>query len=294
MANQTIAAATVLSTIKQIKRFLAWLAMQPGYKTRVRMNDVDYLNMSDKDVRAASSTRVTAYPTLEMVEAAIAAMPNVSDIEKRNRALTAFGALTAARVGAVISLKRKHFDTNRLLVTQEPREVDTKASKRIDTFLMPVSEGIEAVFMDWITHFDTILLFGPEDPLFPATQMGHDNERQFRATGLSREHWKTAGPLRKIYKSAFAAAGLPSYNPHSFRHMIVSEMYRRKLPIVAFKAWSQNLGHDSALTTLTSYGKLSLAEQGREVRRSVSNPDANERPITRADLEAFLRSNGLA
>lgn len=294
MSRQTIAAATVLSTIKQVKRFLAWLAMQPGYKSRVRLNDVEYLNLSDKAVRAAASARVISHPTIAMVEAAIAKMPNETDIEKRNRALVAFGALTAARVSAVISLKRKHFDKSRLLVMQEPREVDTKASKRIDTFLMPVSDMIETVFLEWIAHFDTVLLYGPEDPLFPTTHMGHDNERQFRACGLMREHWKTAGPLRDIYKAAFAAAGLPGYNPHSFRHMIVSEMYDRKLPIVAFKAWSQNLGHESALTTLTSYGTLSLAEQGREVRRTASTASNDETPLTRADLQAILRGNGLA
>jgi hypothetical protein len=48
--------------------------------------------------------------------------------------------------------------------------------------------------------------------------------------------------------------------------MIVSEMYRRELPVIAFKARSQNLGHEGAMTTLTSYGKPSREEQGRLVR----------------------------
>lgn len=294
MAKQTIAAATVLSTIKQVKRFLSWLALQAGYKSRVRLNDVEYLNLSDKDVRAASSARIVSYPTVAMVEAAIAAMPDVTDIEKRNRALVAFGALTAARVGAVISLKRKHFDTRRMLVMQEPREVNTKASKRIDTFLMPVSEAIEGVFMDWVAHYDTALRFGPEDPLFPNTKMGHDNERQFRAIGLRRDHWASAGPLREVYKAAFTAAGLPSYNPHSFRNMLVAEMYRRGLSIEAFKAGSQNLGHEHVLTTLTSYGKLPLEEQGRLIRAAFAAPPsvADDKPLTRADIEDLLRDMG--
>lgn len=295
MAKQKIAAATVLSTVKQVKRFLSWLTLQPGYKSRVRLNDVEYLNLSDKDVRAASSARIVSYPTVPMVEAAIAAMPDVTDIEKRNRALVAFGALTAARVGAVISLKRKHFNKRRMLVMQEPREVNTKASKRIDTFLIPVSDAIEAVFMDWVEHYDSVLMFGPEDPLFPNTKMGHDNERQFRAIGLRRDHWATAGPLRDIYKAAFTAVELPSYNPHSFRNMLVAEMYRRGLSIAAFKAGSQNLGHEHVHTTLTAYGKVPLEEQGRLIRNAFAAPpcEVNSTPVTLSDIEALLRDKGV-
>ncbi len=57
------------------------------------------------------------------------------------------------------------------------------------------------------------------------------------------------------------------------------------------KAWSQNLGHAGLLTTLTSYGKLSLDEQGREVRRMTQKPDGDDAPLTMAALEAFMKRN---
>lgn len=263
LQDQEFSVATMHSTIKTIKRFFSWLAMQPGYKSRIHLNDIEYLNLTDKAVRAATAGRSVAYPTRTMIETAIAAMPYVTDIEKRDRALLAFGALTAIRVRAVISLKRKHYDARRELVSQNPREVDTKFSKRIDTYLFPIDETFKAIIADWIDHYDNTLLFGPDDPLFPATRMGHDNQKQFRAAGLQRTHWKTSGPARTIYKRAFNAAGLPPYTPHSFRHMIVAEMYGRDLSIAEFKAVSQNLGHEGMATTFTSYGKLSLEEQGR-------------------------------
>jgi hypothetical protein len=46
-------------------------------------------------------------------------------------------ALTAIRDGALIGSKLKHFDERRSLIIQDPREVDTKFGKRIDTFLFP-------------------------------------------------------------------------------------------------------------------------------------------------------------
>src|SRR5262249_22937430 len=93
-----------------------------------------------------------------------------------------------------------------------------------------------------------------------------DENDCFKTGGLSRDFWANATPVRDIFKADFLAAGLPYYSPHSFRHMIVSEMYRRQLSVAEFKAWSQNLGHEGAMTTLTSYGTLSLEEQGRLIR----------------------------
>jgi len=46
--------------------------------------------------------------------------------------------------------------------------------------------------MDWVAHYDAVLKFGPEDPLFPNTKMGHDNERLFRAIGLRGDRWPFA------------------------------------------------------------------------------------------------------
>ena len=37
-----------------------------------------------------------------------------------------------------------------------------------------------------------------------------------------------------------------------------------------FKAWSQNLGHESPLTTFTSYGKVSLHRQGELIRSATA------------------------
>jgi hypothetical protein len=56
----------------------------------------------------------------------------------------------------------------------------------------------------------------------------------------------------ELWPDTFESAGLPPFTPHSFRHMIVSEMYARKMTVAEFKAWSQNLGHEGAQTTLNT------------------------------------------
>ena len=198
-----LALATVLSTINALKGFLGWLAMQPGYKNSIKQNEIEYLNLSAKDVRAATAPADKAFPTLQMVERAVSAMPDDTPLEKRDRALLSFVALTGIRDGALISLKLKHFDVERRLVLQNPNEVSTKASKRIDTFLFPLNDTFEQIVLEWVEYLRKEALFGDTDPLFPKTAVGHDDNDCFTAVGLSREHWANASPIRRIFKVAF-------------------------------------------------------------------------------------------
>ena len=263
LTTKELAKATILSTVTVLKRFFGWLAIQPGYKTKISLSEVEFLSLADKDIRAAKAPADRPIPTLEQILYTIGNMATSTAIEKRNRALVAFTTITGIRDGAAITLKLKHFDGVRRLVLQNPLEVRTKLSKRIDTFLFPLNDHLEQIFIEWIRYLKEVELFAETDPLFPKILIAQDENNCFTPVGLSREHWANATPMRTIFEDAFKRAGLPIYTPHSFRHMIVSQMYARGLTIAEFKAWSQNLGHEGAMTTLTSYGKISVEEQGR-------------------------------
>lgn len=282
LAAKGLAKATVLSTVTVLKRFFGWLAIQPGFRTKISLSEIEFLSLADKDIRAAKAPADRPIPTLEQILHVIENMPAETTIEKRNRALLAFTAITGIRDGAAITLKLKHFDSARQLVLQNPNEVSTKFSKRIDTFLFPLDDGLEQIFLDWILYLTKVELFAGTDPLFPKTLVTQDENYCFNAAGLSREHWANASPMRTIFEDAFKRADLPLYTPHSFRHMIVSQMYARGLSVAEFKAWSQNLGHEGAMTTLTSYGRISLEEQGKLVRGA-------KKPDQEADLIAQIR-----
>ncbi|MEL7430115.1 MAG: tyrosine-type recombinase/integrase [Pseudomonadota bacterium] len=290
LAQSGLAPATILSALNDLKRFLGWLALRPGFKRAIRRNDIEYLNLPQKAVRAANARVDKSYPTLQMVETVVAGMASNTPIEKRDRALIAFTAITGIRDGAIITLKLKHFDEARKLVLQNPSEVATKASKRIDIFLFPLSGKLEAIFLEWVSYLRNEKLFGMDDPLFPKTMLAHDRNRQLMPADISRSHWANASPMRAIFKAAFEKAGLPKFTPHRFRDMIVSEMYRRQLTVAECKAWSQNLGHEGAMTTLTSYGKLGLDEQGALIRQS----SKQEKDIlTRTELMKILEAKGV-
>ncbi|MCW3849488.1 hypothetical protein OF829_19800 [Sphingomonas sp. LB-2] len=119
---------------------------------------------------------------------------------------------------------------------------------------------------DWCQHLRTVLLWGEEDPLFPKTQVGLGESGGFAATGLSREGWRDAGPIRAIFKDAFTAAGLPYFNPRSFPDTLVQRGQRICTTPEDFRAWSLNLGHQGVLTTFTSYGQMSSQRQAELIR----------------------------
>jgi hypothetical protein len=100
---------------------------------------------------------------------------------------------------------------------------------------------------DWVAYLRTQKLWGLDDPLFPATKVAVGGDLRFVAAGLDRKHWSSAGPIRIIFKEAFASIGLPYFNPHSFRKTLALLGGQRCKTPEEYKAWSQNLGHEKVL-----------------------------------------------
>ena len=128
----------------------------------------------------------------------------------------AFTLLTGARDSA-IALKLKHVDLQVGSVYQDAREVKTKASKSFVTYFFPVGDEVRQIVRDWVAYLKEDFLFGNDDPLFPKTENRLSRSGVFERTGILREHWSNATPIRKIFREAFEQAELPYFNPHSFR-----------------------------------------------------------------------------
>ncbi|WP_374542373.1 tyrosine-type recombinase/integrase [Sphingorhabdus sp.] len=265
--GKPLSRATVNSTLSALRAFFVWLAGQPGYKSRLSYADADYFNLAEKDVRIAKAARHKPFPTLEQVHHVIAAMPTGSAIELRNRALVAFALLTGARDGALASFRLKHVDLVQGRVDQDARDVKTKASKTFATWFFPVGGEALPIVQDWCEYLRIALHWGDDDPLFPPTQIGLGENGGFAPVGLRRgDCWQSAGPIRDIFRSAFAAAGLPYFNPHSLRDTLVQLGEQVCTTPEQFKAWSQNLGHERVMTTLTSYGTVAPHRQAELIR----------------------------
>jgi site-specific recombinase XerD len=269
--GKLLSKATLHSTFSHLKHFFQWLSQQPGYRSRIQYSDAEYFNLSDKEIRAASTKRPQKVPSMEQIKYVINKMPSDTEIEMRNRALIAFTLLTGARDRAIASIKLKHVDLVSGCVNQDAREVQTKFSKTFTTFFFPVGEEIREVVADWVSYLRDKKLWGNDDPLFPSTLIEVGSSRRFEVTGIKCVHWNTTSPIRNIFREAFLNAGLTYFNPHSFRNTLVQlghEICRRSEQV---KAWSQNIGHERVMTTFMNYGEVTYHRQG-EIIRDLAKP----------------------
>ena len=269
--------ATLHSTLALLKNFFRWLSEQPGYKSRLQYCNADYFNLSEKEMRVATARREQKAPTLEQIKHVILMMPLDSEIDRRNQALIAFTILTGARDSAIASMKLKHVDLSAGSVHQDAREVKTKFSKTFTTFFFPVGNEIREIIAGWVSYLREKKHWGNDDPVFPATQVGLGAKHQFEVVGLKRNHWSNATPIRKIFRDAFEGAGLPYFNPHSFRNTLVRLGESICQTPEEFKAWSQNLGHEKVLTTFYSYGEVGNRRQG-EIIKDLATPQSTLAP----------------
>ena len=288
--GRPLAVATIHSRLMNVKAFFHWLAGQSGFKSRISYSDCDYFNPSANDSRIAQASREKSYPTLEQVHLVLRSMPTETEFQKRDRAIIAAALLIGARDDAMASLSIKHFDFEKRKVFQDAKEVRTKRAKTMLTDFFPVGDDVEAVVRDWITYLKTSKLFGPNDPAFPPSERGLDANGLFAVTGFRRTHWKNADPIRKAFKEAFEAVGLPYFHPHSVRRTLAVLGEKICKTPEEFKAWSQNLGHDQVLTTFSSYGAVASNRQS-EIFRSIqieNNPPANDTEPTKDEFARVL------
>src|SRR6478609_8176751 len=124
--GERISKATMLSTLRNL-RF--WLAHLPGFKSHIAYADADYFNLADKDISIARARREKCVPTLPQVHRVLSAMPADTALERRDRALVAFTAMTGARVGALASFRLDHVNIEEGYVEQDARTVRTKFAK---------------------------------------------------------------------------------------------------------------------------------------------------------------------
>ena len=265
-SGERLSKATVHSAIRDLKAFFEWLVREPGFKSKIHYSDADYFNLSDKDVTIARAQREKRVPTPEQVQYVLQAMPAATVWERRDRALVAFTAITGARVAALASFQLGHVNLEGGFVEQDARTVATKFAKTFRTYFMPICDPALDVLHGWVEELRNDHLWGPSDPLFPATLMGLASNDGFQPQGLARQGWASTGPIRDVFKRAFEAAGLPYYNPHSLRNMLVRHAMTLDLSPEQMKAWSQNLGHADVLTTFTSYGHVPTHRQGELIR----------------------------
>lgn len=266
--SKPLSASTRASILNHLKAFFLWLADQPGLRSRIRYSDCDYFSIDNRSKAIAKGARSKRYPSLAQIEHTLKVMPCSSPIEQRDRALLAFTLLTCARVSALRTAQICHVDLAEQVFHQDARVVRTKFAKTFDTWFFPVSDLALHTFSEYHAMLTRDLLFGPSDPLFPKTLIEHVPGKGFAPTGLTREPYAGTQPIARIFKQAFALAGLETFSPHRFRDTLADIGKQHCTTLQQYQAWGQNLGHEDVTTTLHSYGPIAPQQQ-RDIIRAI-------------------------
>ncbi|MFQ8433390.1 hypothetical protein [Amaricoccus sp. W119] len=155
---------------------------------------------------------------------------------RRDRALMALLYLTGSRETAAMTLRLRHVDLANRCVQFDGRDVRTKFGKRFTTFFFPVGEDLAEILAGWVRELREGHLFGPDDPLFPKTEVRRGATGGFEPAGLARTPWRAPGSVAKIFKGAFEPLGLPPFGPHSVRKTLTDLASRHCRTPEEFKA----------------------------------------------------------
>ncbi len=269
--NKTMSLSTQYTRLTKLIKFFEWLSQQNGYKSRISTDDINYLQMSKKEAKIATSPKVDSleYPTLEQVKHVCQVIDPKSEIDFRDKALISFTLLSGMRDQAIISLPLGCFDAEKLFINQDPSKgVGTKFSKTIPTFIFRFDEDLLKVVLYWHQYLINEKKFNLTDPLFPKTKVGQisDTNYAFQAEGVEPFYWKGAGSMRQIFKERCEKANLKYFSPHKFRHASIRLALDKCRSAEQIKAVSQNLGHESVSTTLLTYGRLAPDQIGKVIK----------------------------
>lgn len=296
----TISLVTQYNYLRRVKRFFNWLLEQPVYKNKILKNDIAFLRLSKKDSRIATQGTTKKMPTFEEAKIIIQSIKINNEIDMRDRALICFALITGMRISAITTLKIKNFDLKNKVIDQNPGDgVKTKNSKRILTTFFPINwDKPEKYFIEWFQHLES-KGFQSNGPIFPAT-LNHFiiKDSRYSKDSVGNNFWSGTAGARKIFKKRCKMANLPYFHPHSFRHLIVNILSKKRLTEEEKKAISLNLGHSNVGTTFGSYGYGGMDdEEAVKIVKKLNtykndnrnNPQLSE--IERRVLEKFISRN---
>lgn len=245
---------------RDLREFLTWLERLKGYRSKIKYEDIGYLNITNNQRRASKATEHKKSYTYEQMIKTIRQMPEVEMIQRRNKAMISLNALCGLRVSELRTVKIKNliFEDGGWFVYVNPKDMKSKnATTRRSPFVQLPQDIIDNV-INWKNELEQKHSFKEKDPLFPKIPRSF-NWQNLLESCVKKEEINSTSAIRNVFESAFKAAGLPYINPHNFRH--TRARFAAKQSPEFLNATRQSLGHKSIDTTLNSYGELSFEEQ---------------------------------
>lgn len=289
-----ISSRTTYHVLRHVRAFFVWLSSQTGYRSKITLDSISYLNLDKRTVREVSAPKPVKFPSLDYVVKLTESIDVIAETDQRDRALIAGLLLSGMRCQAVATLPLGAFDTETLRIEQSPRlGVKTKYGKTIFSSLLRFDHKLIGYVVEWAKYLRSVKLFAETDPLFPRCKIVQAEDGfTFESHEVEPVFWESTGPIRTILETRAAHAGLEYYHPHSFRHAAVHQATRYVQTPEEMKALSQNFGHEHVNTTLQTYGTLEV-ERVNEIIDSIDFSAQEDKSDEVAINQTLLKLNRL-
>ena len=250
--------------LRTLKTFLTWLERQKGYKSKINYNDIDYLNITNNQRRAAKATEHKKSYSFEQIIKTIRNMPDKTMIERRNKAIISANALCSLRISELRTIKLKNLieEEGKCFIHINPKDIESKFAKARYADCAQLPQDIFDNLINWKSELVAKFQFTSKDPLFPKIPSNF-NQLNFLKSVMTKEEIKSGSQMRDIFKNAFQKAGFDYINPHNFRH--TRARFASKQSPEYLNATRQALGQKNIDTTFNSYGELSMYEQRESI-----------------------------
>ncbi len=251
----------ITDNLKVLRDFLKWLERQKSYRSKINYNHIDYLNISYNQRKTAKASEYQKAYKYEQLILMIRAMPEITDRQRRDKAMISLQALCALRISELRTVKIKSLieEDGAYFIYVCPKNMKTKFAKTRMVVFVPLPEDIKVNVLRWRDHL-LKLGFKDNDPLFPVIDNSF-NAQNLLEQEIRKVEIQSDTSIRAVFRRAFESAGLAYINPHSFRKTLAR--FAQTQSPAFLNAVRQNLGHSSIDTTLNSYGQLSDADQRR-------------------------------
>lgn len=261
----------VVHVLGHCRAFFRWLAEQKCFR-KIDRTVIEYFHATRRELALVRNTTPKRTPKVGEVVEMILSMPHDTREQRRDRAMVAFLLLTGLRASALASLQLKHVDLKRNAIFQDAKEVRTKFSKSILTFLLPIDPVVLDMAIGWVNELKDLGL--PDNaPLFPpAAILGALETDVISSEGL--RCWSNSTPVRRIIKAAFETAGLEYCTPHQFRKAISLHFMQLGLTVEQLWCLGINLGHTNPATTLVHYCRPADERREEVIRMLGVNQDS--------------------
>jgi len=256
--GKRICLTTYKTYLKYIKKYFLWLSHQPGYKSKIKSDIIEYFNIPRKENRIAAINQRVKFPSIEYCIKLVNSVVGDSEVDMRDKALIAFTTLTGMRDRAIVSLPLCCIDEIQMIVRQDPSAgVETKFTKYIISKIFEIDPHLVSAILLWVKYLKN-KGFSPNDPLFPRSK---DNQTEIQLSFQSPIEvepifWQSTSSIRLIFKKRSKQAGLDYYPPRAIRHTTVNYVIRNARNGQELKALSQHFGHEDVKTILQIYGNF--------------------------------------